>query len=297
MNFQFESFETFENVLIFLGLHFNVYTVFTSFSGLNEKSKQSQSPCSLVRSEAIRTSPAKIDKKKKACTPDGKKTNATTVPPATVSPATVKPPEKRQINLKFSRPTRNTTSRPPRLPVSSAKPVTARPLSTHRPSRSPARVAIPQITRPKNQPQSPAKPSQIEFPVLSNTPFKKKNPLPKAHKKDYLNINGYLFVEKLDSGGFGTVYKAEKNGEIVAVKVVKLDPNEEHLDSDLKRELAVLSQVEHEHIVHCYDIMRTAHRVYIFMEYASGGTLGKYVRKYGPLPVSFDLRSTVNRQC
>lgn len=96
-------------------------------------------------------------------------------------------------------------------------------------------------------------------------------------------------MEKLDSGGFGTVYKAEKNGEIVAVKVIKLDPNEEHLDSDLKRELAVLSQVEHEHIVHCYDIMRTAHRVYIFMEYASGGTLGKYVRKYGPLPVSFEL--------
>lgn len=126
------------------------------------------------------------------------------------------------------------------------------------------------------------------FPVLSNTPFKKKNLPPKGHKKDYLNINGYLFVEKLDSGGFGTVYKAEKNGEIVAVKVIKLDPNEENLDSDLKRELAVLSQVEHEHIVHCYDIMRTAHRVYIFMEYASGGTVGKYVRKYGPLPVSVD---------
>ena len=94
-------------------------------------------------------------------------------------------------------------------------------------------------------------------------------------------------MEKLDSGGFGTVYKAEKNGETVAVKVIKLDPNEKSLDSDLKRELAVLTQVEHEHIVHTYDIMRTAHRVYIFMEYASGGTLGKYVRKYGPLPVSY----------
>ena len=140
---------------------------------------------------------------------------------------------------------------------------------------------------PTKSPKSPAKTSKIVFPVLSNTPFKKKTP--KAHKKDYLNINGYLFVEKLDSGGFGTVYKAEKNGEIVAVKVIKIDPNEEQLDSDLKRELAVLSQVEHEHIVHCYDIMRTAHRVYIFMEYASGGTVGKYVRKYGPLPVSVQV--------
>lgn len=128
---------------------------------------------------------------------------------------------------------------------------------------------------------------EIAFPFLTSTVIPLKNYLPKKpKKKDRLKINGYLFVDKLDSGGFGTVYKAEKNGQTVAVKVIKLDPDEKSLDSDLKRELAVLTQLDHEHIVRCYDIMRTAHRVYIFMEYASGGTLGKYVRKYGPLPVS-----------
>ena len=125
----------------------------------------------------------------------------------------------------------------------------------------------------------------LSLPHLSSKRIKKKLKPKTAIKKDKLEINGYLFLEKLDSGGFGTVYKAVKDSETVAVKVIKLDPNEKNLDSDLKRELAVLMQVEHEHIVHCYDIMRTTHRVYIFMEYASGGTLGKYVRKYGPLPV------------
>lgn len=115
----------------------------------------------------------------------------------------------------------------------------------------------------------------------------------KTIKKD-LKINGYLFINKfkfiskLDSGGFGTVYKAEKNGETFAVKVIRINTSEKSLDLDLKREISILIQVEHENIVRCYDIMRTAHRVYIFMEFASGGTLGKYVRKYGPLPVSIN---------
>ncbi|RWS06692.1 serine/threonine-protein kinase-like protein 2 [Dinothrombium tinctorium] len=102
--------------------------------------------------------------------------------------------------------------------------------------------------------------------------------------EDFLTKKGYQIGEKLDSGGFGTVYKAKRKGETVAVKVVKIDEKKATLDEDLRRELAVLAKVRHPNIVLCHDIMRTKHKVYIFMEFASGGTVGKYVRKNGPFP-------------
>lgn len=108
---------------------------------------------------------------------------------------------------------------------------------------------------------------------------------PQTPQKGEFKQEGYEIGEKLDSGGFGTVYKAQRDGRLVAVKVIKVHhPNS--LDEDMQRELMILTNIRHEHVVQTYDIMRTKNKIYIFMEFASGGTIGKFVRSHGPLTES-----------
>ncbi|KAI1285317.1 Testis-specific serine/threonine-protein kinase 3 [Halotydeus destructor] len=100
----------------------------------------------------------------------------------------------------------------------------------------------------------------------------------------FLKRQGFEIHEKIDSGGYGVVYKAKKNGQVRAVKVVRIQDGTENLEPDLQREVAIISRIQHPNIIRTYDILRTKRKLYIFMEYASGGTVGKYIRKNGFMP-------------
>lgn len=111
----------------------------------------------------------------------------------------------------------------------------------------------------------------------------------KQGREDYLKQRGYEIVQKIDSGGQGTVYQARKEERgLVALKVIKIKRKHKHkgddLQLDLQRELTIISKIRHPNIIEIYEILRTKHKVYIFMEYAECGTLGSLVRKNGPLP-------------
>ncbi|KAF7490002.1 Testis-specific serine/threonine-protein kinase 2 [Sarcoptes scabiei] len=96
---------------------------------------------------------------------------------------------------------------------------------------------------------------------------------------------GYLITNILGAGSFGEVYNAiRKNNEICAVKVIDLVRcSNKYKKKFLPRELAALMETRHENIIRIYDIFRSNKKIFIFMEFASNGDLGKFMKKNGVL--------------
>lgn len=97
--------------------------------------------------------------------------------------------------------------------------------------------------------------------------------------------HGYDLKDKVGAGAFASVFKARRiaDDQMVACKVIEIKRKRKERLTDLKNELYVLEKVEHPNIVKLYEHFVIDDKVYIFMEFASGGTLSEYVRKKGPV--------------
>lgn len=97
----------------------------------------------------------------------------------------------------------------------------------------------------------------------------------------------YIFAEKLGSGSFADVYKAYRKGktrDVVAIKcVLKSRLSKTALDN-LVSEIAILKELQHEHIVEMKNFMWDDKYIYIIMEYCSGGDLSHLVKSHVRLP-------------
>ncbi|KAL0242458.1 hypothetical protein GEMRC1_005021 [Eukaryota sp. GEM-RC1] len=84
--------------------------------------------------------------------------------------------------------------------------------------------------------------------------------------------NFYELKEKIGTGRFGTVRKAiqKATNQTVAIKVVKKSKVDY---SKLLREINVMRNMSHPHIVHFIDAVETSSKVYLVMEYCNGGEL------------------------
>ena len=97
----------------------------------------------------------------------------------------------------------------------------------------------------------------------------------------------YRIIEQLDSGGMAYVFKALnlENNKTVALKMLKPDlaENEEYLKRFRKEAEAVMS-LNHENIVHVYDIFEENGYYFMEMEYLEGETLKDMIKRQGILP-------------
>ena len=99
----------------------------------------------------------------------------------------------------------------------------------------------------------------------------------------------YQLLEKIGTGGMGSVYRAwdEQTGQIVAVKILTreygLDPQ---AVERFKREAMIMSRLRHQNIVKCYGTGDDNGRLYIAMEYVDGIDLGRILKTIGRLELA-----------
>src|SRR5258708_14879213 len=101
------------------------------------------------------------------------------------------------------------------------------------------------------------------------------------------SINGYKFTEFIGSGGFGSVYKAEKGGKMFAIKVFREDYILQEYQSKgennrIQREIDIMKSVDHPFLIKYVDDFKgtdlNVPSYFLVMEYAAGKTLQKMIK-------------------
>lgn len=79
----------------------------------------------------------------------------------------------------------------------------------------------------------------------------------------------YEKLEKIGEGTYGTVFKAKnkETHEIVALKRVRLDDDDEGVPSSALREICLLKELKHKNIVRLHDIMISEKKLTLVFEY------------------------------
>lgn len=102
-------------------------------------------------------------------------------------------------------------------------------------------------------------------------------------------IGQYRVIEKLGSGGMGSVYKAEhvKLQKLFALKVLSPDlVRNPQAVARFEREMIGVGKFEHSNIVRASDAGESDGQHYLVMEYVDGVDLDELQRTNGPLPVA-----------
>lgn len=79
----------------------------------------------------------------------------------------------------------------------------------------------------------------------------------------------YQKIEKIGEGAYGIVYKAKNRstGELVALKKIRLEAEDEGIPSTAIREISILKELEHPNIVRLHDVIHTEKKLTLVFEY------------------------------
>jgi len=99
-------------------------------------------------------------------------------------------------------------------------------------------------------------------------------------KKSYNSLDRYLKMEKVGEGTYGVVYKAKDlvTGDIVAMKKIRLDAEDEGVPSTAIREISLLKELNHPNIVRLVNVLLVENKLYVVFEF-----LDKDLRKYSDI--------------
>lgn len=84
-------------------------------------------------------------------------------------------------------------------------------------------------------------------------------------------LSDYEKIEKIGEGTYGEVYKARKrrNNQIVALKKIRLENEDEGVPSTAIREISILKELRHPNVVSLMDVIFDENRLYLVFEFLS----------------------------
>mmetsp|Transcript_23287 Transcript_23287/g.46356 ORF Transcript_23287/g.46356 Transcript_23287/m.46356 type:complete len:297 (-) Transcript_23287:4-894(-) len=82
-------------------------------------------------------------------------------------------------------------------------------------------------------------------------------------------MDRYQKLEKVGEGTYGVVYKAKDQvtGEIIALKKIRLEAEDEGIPSTAIREISLLKELQHCNIVRLYDVVHTERKLTLVFEF------------------------------
>ncbi|TWW54238.1 Cyclin-dependent kinase 1 [Takifugu flavidus] len=96
-------------------------------------------------------------------------------------------------------------------------------------------------------------------------------------------MEDYLKIEKIGEGTYGVVYKGrhKTTGQVVAMKKIRLESEEEGVPSTAVREVSLLQELKHPNVVRLLDVLMQESRLYLIFEFLSMD-LKKYLDSIPP---------------
>jgi serine/threonine protein kinase len=87
-----------------------------------------------------------------------------------------------------------------------------------------------------------------------------------THKEE---LDKYLKLDKVGEGTYGVVYKCrnQENQQIVALKKIRLENEDEGIPSTAIREISILKQMRHPNIVNLIDLIHGDKKLYLVFEF------------------------------
>jgi serine/threonine-protein kinase len=98
----------------------------------------------------------------------------------------------------------------------------------------------------------------------------------------------YRVQARVGTGGMGAVYRVEhvRMGKVAAMKVLHRElAKEDQIVKRFRREVEVVSRLNHPNIVQTFDFGSWEGLLYLIMEFVKGEDLGAIIKREGPLPV------------
>ncbi|KAF9340400.1 Cyclin-dependent kinase 3 [Linnemannia elongata] len=77
----------------------------------------------------------------------------------------------------------------------------------------------------------------------------------------------YQKLEKIGEGTYGVVYKATPTGRVVAMKKIRLENEDEGVPSTAIREISLLKELKHNHVVQLLDVVHEESKLFLVFEF------------------------------